>query len=223
MTTHEAGDWTTPTLTVDPFDGSTVATLAVISPAGVTTAPAASTGDGGATWAAASYELDSPGEWVERWTVTGTGKSQERRTLLVSADPTDVPSGAVSYATTGDYAKWPGATLFTGIRRALIMASGVVDEMLLTAVYDVDAGGLPTDADVIAAVRDAACAQVLYSRTTGDTYGIGAGQLHSFSIGSIQATRGYSTKGSSAPGRFSPQAWEILHLAGLVSQPPWSG
>lgn len=218
--TNEVGDWTTPSLTVTPGDATTVAALTVVSPAGVTTAPAATTSDIGVTWTAAPYELTSAGEWVERWTVTGTGKSKERRVLLVAPDPTDVPTGARVYATTADYATWLRSAPPSSSRRALAAASRAVDELLLTAVYDVDTAGLPTDADVIVALRDATCAQAEYAKASGDTNLVGAAMYHSMQIGSVNLTRGYTAAGSSAPGRYSPVAWSILHRAGLTNGEP---
>lgn len=219
-TTLQVGDWQIPTLTVSPHDGTTTATLTVVSPLGVTTTPAATTSDSGATWTAEGYEL-AAGEWVERWTVTGTGKGKETRVLLVAPDPTDGPTGQRVYATTADYAKELRKAPPTGSRRALAEASRLVDDMLLTAIYDTDTAGMPTDADVIVALRDATCAQAEYSATTGDKNAIGASQLHSFTIGSVSATRGYTSTGSTAPGRYSTKAWSILQRAGLTTTEPW--
>jgi hypothetical protein len=74
----DVGDFRTPTLTVNPFDGTTVATLSVVAPNGTATAVAVASSGGGASWAAtAPYEFTAEGVWVERWTVTGTGKGRE--------------------------------------------------------------------------------------------------------------------------------------------------
>lgn len=222
MSSYEVGDWTTPTLTVSPFDGTTVVTLAVISPAGVTTAPTVTPSGGGATWTGAPYEFTAAGEWIERWTVTGTGKGKERRTLLIAPDPTDAAAGGRVYATTTDYATWLHAAPPTGSRRALAAASRVVDEMLLCAVYAVDPSGLPTDATVIRAVRDATCAQAEHARSTGDANLVGAGTVSSFSVGKVSVTKGtpQGTPRAPLPAHWSPAAWRELTDALLTGQPP---
>lgn len=219
----EAGDWRIATLTVDPHDGTTAAVLTVISPAGAITTPNVTSAGTGATWTAAGYEFAAAGEWVERWTVTGTGKSKERSVLLVAPDPVTVPTGARVYATTTDYANALLAAPPAGARRALVSASKVVDEMLLTAVYDVDDDDLPTDAAVILALRDATCAQAEYARAAGDANSVGAGAISSFSIGPVQVTKGTPAGAtrSPLPAHWSPAAYRELSQAGLTGQQPW--
>lgn len=217
---HEDGDWWLPSLAVSPFDGTTLAVLEKESPAGVITAVAVSTADGGATWlATAAYMFTAPGEWVDRWTVTGMGESRQRKVLLVEADPTAVPSGAVVYATTTDYAT-SGAVLFTGIRRALREASGKIDEMLLASVYPVDVNGFPTETATIKAMRDATVAQAEYAKAIGDVNSIGNNQWASVEIGTAKLTRGSTGQGFSIPGAWSPKAFRILQRAGLTAFGP---
>lgn len=221
--TLEAGDWRIATLTVDPNDGTTVAVLTVISPAGALTTPDVTSADSGATWTAEGYEFTVPGEWVERWMVTGTGKSKERAVLLVAPDPVTVPTGARVYATTTDYANALLAAPPAGARRALLAASKVVDEMLLTAVYDVDDDGLPTTAAHIIALRDATCAQAEYAKRTGDANSVGAGAISAFSIGPVQVTKGTPSGAtrSPLPAHWSPGAYRELSQAGLTGHEPW--
>lgn len=214
MASYEAGDWQIPTLTVSVHDGTTAATLTVVSPSGVTTTPATSTPDAGASWTAAGYELTAPGEWVERWVVTGTGKGSERRVLLVAPDPAAVPSGIRVYATTTDYANALRAAPPSGSRLALAKASAAVDDMLLTAVYDTDTVGMPTGAAVIVALRDATCAQAEDARKYA------AEAAGSFSIGSVSVTRAAPAKLRPEEYR-SPRALSILQRAGLTG-PPWT-
>jgi hypothetical protein len=129
----------------------------------------------------------------------------------------------VAYATVADLAAWLSPTPAPAdAQKRLDRASLVVDEMLLTAVYAVDDNGLPTEAAVITALRDATCAQVEYAAAAGDPASVGAAQYHSMSIGSVALTRGYSGGGSAAAGRYSPIAWSILQQAGLTGQPPWA-
>lgn len=131
------------------------------------------------------------------------------------------------YADAADFTTWTGVTAPAGITRILRAAGRRVDQMLLTAVYDVDSTtGLPTDADVLAVLRDATCEQAAYQVAIGDPYGVGtAGLFSSFSIGGLSATRGKSasaTGGSSSgvPPRFSTEAYEILQQAGLTGMSP---
>lgn len=213
--TYEAGDWQIATLAVSAHDATTAATLTVVSPSGVTSTPAVSTPDTGASWTAVGYELTAPGEWVERWVVTGTGKGSERRTLLVAPDPTALPSGTRVYATTTDYANALRAAPPSGSRLALAKASAAVDDMLLTAVYDVDDDDMPTDAAVIVALRDATCAQAEDARKYATE---AAG---SFSIGSVSVTRAAPAKLRPEEYR-SPRAWGILQRAGLTGTAAWT-
>ena len=60
------------------------------------------------------------------------------------------------------------------VDRLLSRASREVDKALLRAVYTVDDDSLPTDADVILALRDATCAQAAWWLETGDEAGAAA-------------------------------------------------
>lgn len=211
----EVGDWQVPTLTVSVHDGTTAAALVVIAPDGTETSLTPTTADTGATWSAPAYELTMPGEWVERWTVTGTGKSKERRTLLVAPDPTEVPDGQRLYANTSDYAKYLRAAPPANSRLALAKASAAVDDMLLTALYDTDDDGMPTDAAVIAALKEATCVQAQDARAAK------AAAAGSFSIGSLSVTRSAPQTVREEDYR-SPRAWRVLQRAGLTGHAPWS-
>ena len=212
---YETGDWLVPTLTVSTHDGTTAAALVVIAPDGTETPLTPTTADTGATWTAPAYELTMPGEWVERWTVTGTGRSKERRTLLVAPDPTDVPDGTRVYATTADYALHLRAAPPANSRLALARASAAVDDMLLCAVYDVDDDGMPTDTAVIAALKEATCVQAQDARAAK------AAAAGSFSIGSVSVTRSAPQTVREEDYR-SPRAWAVLQRAGLTGASPWS-
>lgn len=63
------------------------------------------------------------------------------------------------YATEQDLTEWP-VTPTGHEQAALRAASALVEDATLTAIYDVDADGMPTDPDVRAAFRDATLAQV---------------------------------------------------------------
>jgi len=96
-------------------------------------------------------------------------------------------------------------------------ASEMVDEALLTAVYDTDpTTKLPTDPEVAAAMRDAMCAQVVWWDETGDEQGA-MGQYSTVSIGSVALGRGSSPAGAVGGGRtLGPPAATHLRLAGLT-------
>lgn len=211
----EVGDWQIPTLTVSVHDGTTAAALVVVAPDGTETTLTPDTADVGATWTAPSYELTMPGEWVERWTVTGTGKSKQRRVLLVAPDPTDVPDGQRVYANTADYARQLRAAPPANSRIALAKASAAVDDMLLTAVYDVDVDGMPTLAAVIAALKEATCVQAQDARAAK------AAAASAFSIGSLSVTRSAPQTAREEDYK-SPRAWSVLQRAGLTGTAPWS-
>lgn len=206
-------------LTVDPFDGTTAATVTVTNPAGTTTtvSPAPATSDGGQTWTA-TVAYPAAGRYVLTWTVTGTGAHKTVQEVLV--DPLDPRDR--SYATSTDLANYTGTTVPSDADRMLARATEVIDRMLLTAFYSVDADGEPTDADVIAAVKKATCAQVAWWVETGDESGAG-GTFQSVSIGGVSLTRGYTSKGSAAGHRtrIAPEAWAILSDAGLTAHAAW--
>jgi hypothetical protein len=132
-----------------------------------------------------------------------------------------------AYATADDLAAFVPATITVPdepeATRLLTHASEAVDGLLLTALYDTDDDGLPTDAEVIVALRDATCAQALWWLETGDEDGA-QGQYQSVSIGSVSLTRAGagSSQGvtTSATQTVSSRASEILRLAGLLQQGP---
>lgn len=220
MTSYDDGDWRIPYLDVAPYDGTTTVALTVVAPSGTTTTPTVTeSATVAGRWEGAGYEL-SAGEWIERWTVTGTGKGRQRTTIQVAPDPAAVPTGTRVYATTADYAWWLRAAPPTGARRALAAASREVDGMLLCAVYDVDADGYPTDPDHIVALRDATCAQADYAAGQGDPYGVGSDRITSVSLGSLSYSRAAPPAGQTAAPRWSQTALDILSAAGLTGHEP---
>lgn len=124
------------------------------------------------------------------------------------------------YATTAEYATSP-LTSGTSTDQALVAASLDVDQMLLSSVYDVDADGLPTDTDVADALRDATIAQAQHAAAKGDVANVGAGTITQASIGSVSFQR-RGAGGGATPGRYSPQAQQILQQAGLTNHGPWA-
>lgn len=226
---YDEGDWRIASLVVTPYDGTTSAALQVESPTGTLTPLVPTDQDdtpeaGKQTWTAPAYELTLPGEWIERWTVTGTGKSKQRAVVLVAPDPTN---GLVerTYATTADYSKLIRKAPPVGARRGLAEASRLVDEMLLTAIYAVDeVTGLPTETEHIEALRDATCLQLEWAASSGDKNMTGAGRPSSFTLGrlSVQQPSGGSTaqRGKGPDGMWAPRAWSRLQRAGLTGYGP---
>lgn len=123
------------------------------------------------------------------------------------------------YATVQEYDDSP-LTDGTTTDRALVAASLDIDTLLTTAVYGTDSDGKPTDTDVADALRQATIAQAQYAATVGDKANVGAGRITQAQIGSIQFTR-TGGRGTPAPGRYSPQAVQILGQAGLTGHGPW--
>lgn len=218
--TENVGDYARPTLSVSPFDGTTVATLSVTDPDGTVTAPSVSSSGGGATWTAASYQLTKAGIWVETWNVTGTGAGRQSYTRSVEPQPAVAPAVPNSYANTQDFYDITGddGPRPDSLAQLLVRASRDVDRTLLTAVYDI------TDAATLTALKEATVEQAAWRIENGQETGINAG-YHSVQIGSVNLTRGYTGQGSAAVvgTEFSPQAFVILQLAGLTGHAPYTG
>ncbi|NIL56716.1 hypothetical protein [Salinispora arenicola] len=139
----------------------------------------------------------------------------------------------MAYATEAELTAYP-VTVPTGASAALLLtrASRDVDRALLTAAYDTDTNGSPTDAGVIAALRDATCEQVAGMIAAGDITGTGAmPPTASFAIGKVSVVRGGQGAGGSSQQASKinglwPQAWQALQAAGLTGhgpQEPWHG
>jgi hypothetical protein len=66
------------------------------------------------------------------------------------------------YATVDELTGWLGDYPPVNADVLLARASLIVDQLLVGAVYPTDVAGLPTEAATVAALRDAACAQVAW-------------------------------------------------------------
>lgn len=212
------------TLTVDPYAPDTVAAVTMLrTPAGpIAPIPDAMPDADRHVWQAVVETVPSPGDLDAVWTVTGTGAGVTAQTVAVAPLPGDEPAGLRVYATTADLARYLFAAPPSGSRRRLIRASALLEGATRTAVYDVDAGGLPTDPTVAAAFRDAVCAQAQWWATTGDEQG-DAGLWQSVSIGRTSMSRAANTGGPgqrSPRARLCPDAEIILDGAGLLGQAP---
>lgn len=134
------------------------------------------------------------------------------------------------YATRADWLAYEaGSTLAAQIpaepeaTRKLTRASERIDDLLVTAVYDVDDDDLPTDATVAQALRDATCAQASWWLEIGDETGA-ASQYQSVSIGSVSLSRGYTGAGSSTGVQQTMSDAAVRHLrrAGLLQGWAWT-
>lgn len=127
----------------------------------------------------------------------------------------------MAYATYAQLSTWIGSSQTVPAEaegdRLLARASSLIDRALIAAIYDVDSSGDPTDADVIQALADAACAQVAWWIKTGDELG-DDGRWTSVSIGSARLSRG-NGNGASTSSRLAPQVLDILITAGLNPRP----
>ncbi|WP_445396444.1 hypothetical protein ACSMX9_22595 [Streptomyces sp. LE64] len=126
------------------------------------------------------------------------------------------------YATPEQYTAWSGDTTPPpDIHRQLARASEDVEDALLTAVYAVDALGMPTDPDVLTALADAVCAQVEYQEASGDD-GTGAGgRWGSVSIGSVALSDRRDAPQAAGEVDLAPRAHRALRRAGLLPGVIW--
>jgi hypothetical protein len=123
-----------------------------------------------------------------------------------------------AYATLADLQSYLGTPPESGDDRLLRRASDLLDSALIASIYDVDALGNPTAAADIAALRDAACAQVESWKATGDERGDVVWQ--EMSLGPAKLVR-HANKAGDLAGvgiaaeRLCPRALEALRVAGL--------
>jgi hypothetical protein len=120
------------------------------------------------------------------------------------------------YATSADYTARTGQTAPADIERLLARASQDIDDALLTALYDTDADGMPLEAEVIDALRDATCAQVEYQQETGDTGTGAAGRWDSVSLGPVSLSGRKDATSGPAGLDLAPRAGRALKRAGLL-------
>lgn len=125
------------------------------------------------------------------------------------------------YATTAELAEWTGEAAPANADQLLRQASRLVRRATMTAIYVVDEDDLPTDADVLAAFRDATCAQVAswaalgIDPTAGPASVRGAVQSSSIGGGTVTYADTSTTK-AAAVDNLASEAWLILADAGLL-------
>jgi hypothetical protein len=100
-------------------------------------------------------------------------------------------------------------------RRLLDTASDQVDELLLNAVYEVDAEGNPVSPKVADALAKATIYQAHYLMTTGDETGANA-NVSSMSQGGLSIARSFGANGSGKTPRYSENAIGALRREGLL-------
>lgn len=126
------------------------------------------------------------------------------------------------YATPQELAAWLGLDEPpAGASQALRDASLSVDMLLVGAVYAVDDEEQPTDPKVIAALRDATCAQAAFKPKGSNTPAPEGGKVASVKVDKVSKTYAVSpTTGAVVEDTYSSQAVNILRIAGLVPAHP---
>ncbi|MGW6455510.1 hypothetical protein ACWF94_06200 [Streptomyces sp. NPDC055078] len=204
-----AGDVSTASITVEPYDGTTAVALAVTSPSGAVSTPVVNPVDGGTWTAPVTYSV--AGVWRLTWTITGTGAGVRHEVVPVGPVPGAVPPGRV-YATTTQLANYLGTAPPVNAARLLLRASELLDsDILLPAVYEVDLVGLPTDPEVAAAFANCVCAQVEFWGEVGEENDV-SGPLQGVSIGSVNIQYGAGDN-RSGPSYYAPKI--ARYLGGL--------
>jgi hypothetical protein len=126
------------------------------------------------------------------------------------------------YATPQELAEWLGLSEPpAGASQALRDASLAVDTLLVGAVYAVDDEEQPTDPKVIAALRDATCAQAAFKPKGSNTPASEGGKVASVKVDKVSKTYAVSpTTGAVVEDVYSSQAVDILRIAGLIPAHP---
>jgi len=118
----------------------------------------------------------------------------------------------MAYATPADLSTWTSNPAPADATRQLARAALEIDYALMGARYAVDINGLPTDATVIAALRDASTAQVEWWMVVQDEVSASDNKSR------IEATdQNVNTKdGPGGRPKLAPRAGVILRLAKLL-------
>jgi hypothetical protein len=133
----------------------------------------------------------------------------------------------MAYATSAEYTAYTGQTAPADIGLLLTRASRLVDQALLTAVYEVDDEQLPVDAAIATALKEATIEQAAAWVASGVEDGTGAADgWGNVSIATVSLGRpsknGGAGGGGSAATRLAPQAFMVLQQAGLTGQEPFT-
>ena len=190
----------TPTITI-----TNVATSAVAVATTTTGVTHPGVGTYGYSWTT-SASL-APGTYLVQWAGTKAAAPVSASELVtVSAGLT-----GRSYATTQQLTAYLHEDAPANAAKLLEDATRALDDALLTAVYDVDSGGMPTDVLVQAAFAEAVCAIVEWWGETGDSVGADGG-WDSVSAGPVSLSRGSNSTGTQAIslGTLPPRAASAL-------------
>lgn len=135
----------------------------------------------------------------------------------------------IVHATDGDLAAAPWQLTPDNAGALLRVASRLVDAATVTTVYATDSDGRATDPRLLAALRDATCAQAAawaalgIDPTKGPASDPGPAVVAAKSIGSASITYDRSGAQIAAQARaqaattLAPEAWSILAAAGLLT------
>lgn len=130
----------------------------------------------------------------------------------------------MSYATPDDLEDYTGATPPADAQTRLDRASDDVAAALITAVYEVDGGGMATDPAVIAAIVKAEAATAAHRINNGLNADGSQRQSSEVQIGSVRIKRGAQSGGGSGvlqAGELPHGAYSALRTAGLINHAPW--
>lgn len=125
------------------------------------------------------------------------------------------------YATEADYLAYTGtaeADAPANLTTLLRVASGVVDHLLRARLYDVDAAGLPTDADDIAAMQDATCAIARDADAIGALAAGATGEWGSVSIGNVSLSNPLTSGGGGSVSGVPVPVEAMVALADVGTQ-----
>jgi hypothetical protein len=127
----------------------------------------------------------------------------------------------MAYATVGEFTEFLDPDpIPANAARLLDRASTKLDQLLMGAVYETDADGLPLDPALAAVFREAVCIQAQYIDSLGDETGAMA-NVSQMSLGNQQIVRAISVVGSGTP-RVSPDLVALLQTKGLWPVYPYT-
>ncbi|MFF7452100.1 MULTISPECIES: hypothetical protein [unclassified Streptomyces] len=154
----------------------------------------------------------APGLYLAMWSgAVGGAPVTATEQITVTA-----PATGRVYATVAEFEAYPGGTSPAPATTAtrLAQASKMLERQVLRYCwYDVTkATGMPTHPLVVAAVRDAVCAQVAWWEEVGDPSGADGVGWGSVKIGSVALSRSVTAvSGADSPARqLAPAAWDAL-------------
>jgi hypothetical protein len=120
----------------------------------------------------------------------------------------------VAHATDEQLAAYLGTAAPADADRLLDRASELIDSALVTASYAVDSTGAATDAQVLAALADATCAQVEFWLASDEEDDI-LGPVQGVSVGGMQVQFGAGSN-RTAPIELAPRAARHLRSCSLI-------